>query len=141
MSTTQLTRSETNRILGGVCGGLADYLGLPANLIRLAFFLLAFASGMGVILYLLLLIIIPRESHLLMGEGWQKNLDDLGETFTSSVKQARQDPNRRTIAALVLIAFGVYFLLTQLGLLNVGFCFPAFLLVIGILLVARGRQV
>jgi phage shock protein C len=57
----RLTRSRTNRILGGVCAGLADYLGVDVVLIRIAFVVLAFAGGGGVILYLIGWILIPEE--------------------------------------------------------------------------------
>lgn len=55
----RLTRSQHDRILGGVCGGLARTWQIDVTLIRLAFILLALAGGTGVLLYLLLLILMP----------------------------------------------------------------------------------
>jgi phage shock protein C len=57
----RLTRSRTNRILGGVCAGLARYLGVDVILIRIAFVVLALAWGGGVILYVIGWILIPEE--------------------------------------------------------------------------------
>jgi signal transduction histidine kinase len=45
-------RSETDRAVAGVCGGLAQTLGVDATLVRLVFALLALAGGAGVLLYL-----------------------------------------------------------------------------------------
>lgn len=135
-----MTRSESDRIIGGVCGGLAVYLGVNANLIRLAFVLLAFASGMGLVLYILLLFIMPRESAAVAELGWHKNLDDLSESISTGVQKARQDPSGRNLAAVFLIGLGGYFLLTQLGLLNGGLLFPLLLVVIGLILVLRRSQ-
>ena len=57
-----LRRSRSNRILAGVCGGLAQFFGLSAFWFRLAM-LIAFIPGgvPGILLYLLLWIIIPSE--------------------------------------------------------------------------------
>ncbi len=57
-----LRRSRGNRILAGVCGGLAEFFGISAFWFRLAM-LIAFIPGgvPGILLYLLLWIIIPGE--------------------------------------------------------------------------------
>ena len=55
----RLTRSQHDRILGGVCSGLARAWQIDVTLVRLAFILLALAGGTGVLLYLLLLILMP----------------------------------------------------------------------------------
>jgi len=55
----QLRRSRTDKILGGVSGGLAEYTGVDALLWRVGFVALAFAGGTGVIVYLLLWLLMP----------------------------------------------------------------------------------
>jgi phage shock protein PspC (stress-responsive transcriptional regulator) len=55
----QLRRSRTDKILGGVSGGLADYSGIDALLWRVGFVALALAGGTGVIVYLLLWLLMP----------------------------------------------------------------------------------
>jgi phage shock protein PspC (stress-responsive transcriptional regulator) len=56
-----LCRSRTDRWLGGVCGGLAPTTDLPAWLWRLIFLSLAVCGGTGVMLYVLLWILLPKE--------------------------------------------------------------------------------
>jgi phage shock protein C len=56
-----LYRSRTNRQLAGVCGGLAQYFNLDATLIRVLFVVLAVLGGSGLVIYLVLWIIVPRE--------------------------------------------------------------------------------
>ena len=58
MQQARLLRSETDKMLGGVCGGLADYLNIDPVLVRLAFVVLFLASGLGLVVYLLLLSLI-----------------------------------------------------------------------------------
>jgi phage shock protein C len=56
----KLTRSETNRRIAGVCGGLGEYFGIDPILIRLAFVLLVFMGGTGLLLYAVLWIVMPK---------------------------------------------------------------------------------
>lgn len=56
----RLQKSSRNRMLFGVAGGLAEYLRVDPVIIRVVFILLAFASGIGVFIYLILALIMPR---------------------------------------------------------------------------------
>jgi phage shock protein PspC (stress-responsive transcriptional regulator) len=65
-----LRRSRTDRWLGGVCGGLAPATGLPAWLWRLIFASLLLCGGTGLMVYLLLWILVPKEDASLdLGAG------------------------------------------------------------------------
>ncbi|HEX5878443.1 MAG TPA: PspC domain-containing protein [Actinomycetota bacterium] len=57
----KLYRSKTNRQVAGVCGGLAEHFNLDPTLIRVLFVLLAVLGGSGVILYVAMWIIVPKE--------------------------------------------------------------------------------
>jgi phage shock protein C len=52
----------TDRIIGGVCSGIAEAVHLDPIWVRLAFVALAFAQGTGVVLYLVLLVIMPERA-------------------------------------------------------------------------------
>jgi phage shock protein C len=60
-ATRKLYRSKTNRQLAGVCGGLAEHFNLDATLIRVLFVVLAVLGGSGLVLYVAMWIIIPKE--------------------------------------------------------------------------------
>jgi len=55
----QLRRSGTDRMLGGVSGGLAEHLGIDALLWRIGFVALTLAGGSGVLVYLALWVLMP----------------------------------------------------------------------------------
>src|SRR5919112_1806251 len=59
----QLHRSRSDRMLGGVSGGLAEYTGIDPLLWRVGFVALAFAGGSGVLVYLLLWLLMPARSE------------------------------------------------------------------------------
>ena len=63
-TTRKLYRSKTNRQLAGVCGGLAEYFNLDATLIRILFVVLAVLGGSGLVLYVAMWIIVPKEPSL-----------------------------------------------------------------------------
>lgn len=56
----RLYRSRRQRMIGGVCGGLAEYFAIDPTLLRIALVVLAFAGGSGIIVYIIGLIIIPE---------------------------------------------------------------------------------
>ncbi len=59
-SPKRLYRSRDNRMLGGVCGGLAEYFNIDPTLVRLAFLILFLAAGSGPLLYLVMWVIVPE---------------------------------------------------------------------------------
>jgi phage shock protein PspC (stress-responsive transcriptional regulator) len=62
MEVKKLYRSRTDKMIAGVCGGLAQYLGIDSTLLRLLFALLVvFGIGSGILIYLVLMIIVPLE--------------------------------------------------------------------------------
>jgi phage shock protein C len=57
----RLLRSRTDRMIGGVCGGLANFYGLDSSIIRIAMVLLTLFAGMSILVYLIMWLIIPGE--------------------------------------------------------------------------------
>ena len=60
----RLYRSESDRILGGVCGGIAEVYDFDPSLIRLIAVALFFGAGTGLLAYLVAWLIIPTESEV-----------------------------------------------------------------------------
>ena len=58
----KLYRSETQRMLAGVCGGLAEYFNIDATVMRVLFLILAVFGGSGIVLYLVMWIVVPDAS-------------------------------------------------------------------------------
>ncbi len=57
----RLYRNDTDKLLGGVCSGIANYLRVDPTIVRLVFALMVFGAGTGVLLYILLWIILPSK--------------------------------------------------------------------------------
>jgi phage shock protein C len=63
MMDTQLVRSESDKMIAGVCAGLARYFGIDAAIVRLVF-VLAVLSGVSPLVYVLLWIVMPSENKV-----------------------------------------------------------------------------
>jgi phage shock protein C len=60
----RLYRSNKDRLLGGVCGGIAEYLGIDPISVRLAWvFFTLFSFGAGILLYIIAWVVIPRKPN------------------------------------------------------------------------------
>jgi len=58
--TPRVRRSRRDRVLGGVCGGLGEYLGVDPVLIRIVAVVLTLSAGIGVLAYVVAWIVIPE---------------------------------------------------------------------------------
>jgi phage shock protein C len=125
---TRLERSETNKVIAGVCGGLAEYLAIDATLVRV-FFVVLGLGGIGILAYLALLIFMPLPGRpapfIRPGEpfvsggtsaGPADPSDPSGPPLTHPVVSTPIDPDRRRATiGMVLVAIGFLFLLGNLG--------------------------
>jgi phage shock protein PspC (stress-responsive transcriptional regulator) len=126
----QLRRSRTDKILGGVSGGLAEYSGIDALLWRVGFVALALAGGTGIVVYLLLWLLMPAGP-----QAYGMPVEQ--QTRMKAPAGPRSPVPGLTIAAL-LIVMGILALLTRIGGWDLGpraFIGSA-LLVVGLGLVA-----
>ncbi|MBN2499412.1 MAG: PspC domain-containing protein [Anaerolineales bacterium] len=57
----RLFRSRDERMVAGVCGGLAEYLGMDPTIVRLLFVLVFFFGGSALLIYLVMMIVVPEE--------------------------------------------------------------------------------
>lgn len=123
----RLYRSRENRRLAGVAGGLGQYLAVDPTLVRLAFVFLTVASGLGLLVYLILWLIMPTRP---LGEA---------EPLTPALAWSGSE----TIGYL-LLGLGALFLAANLGLFRLMHWAPAWPLVligVGVLLLLNRRSV
>ncbi|MCX6336281.1 MAG: PspC domain-containing protein [Bacteroidetes bacterium] len=80
----RLYRDDNDKLLGGVCSGIANYLRIDQTIVRLFFALLVFGFGTGIMLYLILWIVLPSK-HL---------------QITQATKRLYRNPDERVIAGV-----------------------------------------
>ncbi len=129
MESKRLYRSRTDKIIAGVCGGMAEYFDVDPVIMRVLFVLLAFFGGSGFILYLASIFIIPK-----------KPLQT--ESEAAPAQQSASRGGARTMFGIVMIIFGALILLGNLGVLSFfhfwhlsAFVFPILLILIGMAII------
>lgn len=57
----KLFKSSTDRKVGGVCGGIAEYFDIDSTIVRLGWLITIFCFGGGILAYLIAMFVIPNE--------------------------------------------------------------------------------
>jgi phage shock protein PspC (stress-responsive transcriptional regulator) len=154
-----LRRSTTNRVIGGVCGGIAEYFNVDPVLIRLIFVILAIFGGAGIIAYIVALIIMPERSSsdniqdADIVDDKKKTNNDLKKDLESAVEEVSKEfekvseeiekevkKHRHSSGAwfgIFLVFLGTVFLFRMLGWLHFSWCgiwnfWPLILIFIGV---------
>ncbi|MBA3947271.1 MAG: PspC domain-containing protein [Herpetosiphonaceae bacterium] len=85
----RLSRSSTDRIIAGVCGGIAKQFNVDPTLVRVAFVLLTLFAGISPWIYLLLWVAIPSDNSTAtnFGQQLQQNLGEIQQKATAVVEQ------------------------------------------------------
>jgi phage shock protein PspC (stress-responsive transcriptional regulator) len=144
----QLYRSESNRILGGVCGGLGEFLGIDPIFIRIFFILWTVLGEFSVLIYLILWVVVPSYSASESGQKFRS--EELGVRIREVVDDIRMlvrqpSPELITYAGVGLIGWGVYYLLRRFGFPWIPWNFtpylwPAFLIIAGVFVLIRATS-
>jgi len=146
-TTERLYRSKTNKVIGGVAGGLADYFDIDVVLARVVFVLLALFGGSGGLIYIVMWIVIPSQdtysnnknksgfsdANIVDGE-----MADGQETTTNNItnKKSTKPSNTGLIAGIILIFMGLIFLADRLmPWYNLTDFWPLLLVVVGVLMI------
>src|ERR1700693_3002326 len=90
-----------DRILGGVCSGLAESFHVEALWVRVAFVLLAFLNGIGILIYLVLWVLMPERTGYrpMSPAAFEAMRNDVKRTWADLRAQSRGAPAARTASA------------------------------------------
>jgi len=154
----RLYRSRSDRMIWGVCGGLAKYFGIDPVIIRVVFVLLIFANGLGILAYIILAIVVPLESSKVTTpkEMVRENVEEMKETATELGREihstlvgeegeemAKARHRRLNIFGITLIVVGILFLLGSFNLFwwfHWGNLWPLIIVAIGVLIILGARR-
>lgn len=96
----RLYRSRKDRMVWGVCGGLAEYFNIDPVIVRLVFVLLIFADGLGILAYIVMAIIFPSE-------------EKLSRPSKSELETIEGAGYRRRVLGIILIITGILILIAN----------------------------
>ncbi|VVB52596.1 PspC domain protein [uncultured archaeon] len=149
----RITKSKTDKVIDGVCGGIAEYFGIDSVIVRLIFVVLVFLNGIGLLLYIILVIIMPSAGQASQPpkETIQENVQEIGERVKGAGEELGHAFSRRTEEhskragwfGIILILLGIFFLLENLHLIpwvNKDLFWPVIIILVGVwLLIKRWR--
>jgi phage shock protein C len=124
----KLYRLQKNRVIAGVCSGLGKYFVIDPVIVRIVFALLALGHGFGILLYLILLFVIPKEPQEGETEPTKPSIEssaqeikeiaqEIGEKAKSVMQDMRKDEprkSRKNIIGWIIVVFGIIILINQL---------------------------
>jgi phage shock protein PspC (stress-responsive transcriptional regulator) len=153
---TRLERSTTNKVVAGVCGGIAEYLQVDPTLVRVFVVVATILSGgLGLLAYVGAVIFMPlpgqpapfvKTTNVTTStlEGTAVSGDPSATTPIAAPVAPPEDPEaterRRASFGLVLIALGAIFLLSNAGVFRIvrwDLAWPLVFIAIGVLLLAQ----
>lgn len=139
----KLYRSRKDRVIFGVCGGLAQYFNIDPVFVRIIFVAMFFGMGSGLLLYLLLAIIIPLEpgkEEKIKKTEFVESLGKNAEALAEEVKKADKE-FLKNLLGLGIVFVGIMFLFRRYfdfyidGGLAIGF----FIVIIGFYLMTKKK--
>lgn len=113
MATKQLYRSRTNKILAGVCAGIAAYFEIDPTIIRVLFVLFAFFQGIGILVYVILWIVVPEATTDTASQSGFEAAD-IHEHGNSQFSLKNVSFAGRSLFGIIIILLGLAFLLNQI---------------------------
>ena len=154
----RLYRSRSDRMIWGVCGGLAKYFDIDPTIVRIIFVLLIFANGLGILAYIIMAIVVPLEGSKVTApkEVIKENVAEIKETagelgreirstFSGEEKleEANKARQRRNIVGITLVVIGILILMGNLNLFwwfRWGYLWPLILVAIGLIIIFSVRR-
>lgn len=133
-------RATSGRAIGGVCLGLARYIGIDVIFIRLAFILLAI-NGLGFWVYFLLWLLIPDDEHREMTTeaAVSANLHDMGQQ-ARGLGQSIGTQGGAVAIGLLLVVIGALLLGSHFfPMINLSMLWPLMLIGLGVFVLVRKR--
>ena len=114
MPVKRIYRNQREKVIGGVCSGIAEYFDIDVAWVRLGFVLGAFLDGVGVIAYLIAWIVFPRDERTApqVDEDRKKTTDSGTKTSSRKAWEGMGSGSRNALG-VVLVLLGVLFFLDQ----------------------------
>jgi phage shock protein PspC (stress-responsive transcriptional regulator) len=141
MPAKRIYRNPRNKVIAGVCAGIADYFDIDVTWVRLGFVLAIFASGVGLLAYIIAWIVIPKDES---GAGETAQPSPPADSHSAakdakpSAQRSRITGHTRNAVGIILILLGILFFMDRnFYWFDFDLFWPAILVVLGIYMLTR----
>jgi phage shock protein C len=151
----RLYKSRKNKVVDGVCGGIAEYFDVDPVLVRIIFVLFFFVGGSALIAYIVGMIIMPRTPYEPVQESGPKaeKQEKLSQASPAKPVRASASPSAGSLViGVIMIILGGAFLLDNLDFPYFHrffwwfkfhfweFVIPGILIVVGLVLIVKSKE-
>ncbi len=159
----KLYRSRSDKMIAGICGGLAKYFEIDSAIVRIIFLLLFFFKGIGFLAYIILWFVVPQDPYDFQGvnyksttsTGGEENIEEaeIIEETEETDNKASEKPNSssrvnsntqndtKKIAGIILVSLGGIFLISKIfPSISFDILFPLILVGIGLYLIFNSQK-
>ena len=156
----RLYRSQSDRMIWGVCGGLAKHFDMDPTLVRIIFVLLLFANGLGILAYIIMTIVVPLEGSKVTTprDTVKENVEEIKGTASELGREIRSTfagektgsetddkihRRRRNALGIILIILGALFLMGSLNIFSWFrwvYLWPLIIIAIGLIIIFSHRK-
>ncbi len=152
MKNKKIYRKTDDCIIAGVCAGLADYFEIDETLVRVIFVLLFIGGGSGLLIYLILWLVIPKEGKENKKVNWEENVKEFTQDVSKKAKtvakeikkeikveKVNPEKNRGSFLGLFLLLWGGILLVDKIAptLIEWDYVWPGILIILGGYLLLR----
>ena len=156
MASKTLYRSRTDRMIGGVAAGLADYFDIDTTIVRVLFVISIFIGGGGIIAYIILWIVVPEKPVIFQASdnGFKNEQTNTEKSSTESgteknysvnidietaINKAKH--NKKVFIGVLLVILGGLFLLDNLiPRFDLGDYWPLILIGVGVAIIIKSTK-
>ncbi|KPU42289.1 phage shock protein C [Oxobacter pfennigii] len=128
----QLFRSRNNKMIAGVCGGIAEYFAIDPTIVRLVWVLITLTYGIGLIAYIIAAIVIPDNMYQSYENYEQKSNEEYAKPAVSSDKT-------NLIIGCILVLIGAFAVLKRFFYwFDFSLLWPVLLIAVGAIILYNG---
>lgn len=151
--TKTLYRSNKDKMIAGICGGLSDYFDMDPTIVRILWVVFTFATnGAGIIAYIVGMFIIPKKPYEFQTHSNNEGGEHMNDKYTNSNSERETSHNvnegnyvndkkhSSKLAGVILIMIGAYFLLREFfAWIDFSYVWPVMIIIVGVMVIFKDR--
>lgn len=150
-----LYRSNRDKMISGICGGLAEYFDMDPTIIRILWVVFTFATnGAGIVAYIVGMFIIPKKPYEFQSNGGNERSDDMNNNHNNDYQDNNEyhdkgsygqgEPDNKSsskLVGIILIMIGAFFLFREFFVwVDFSYIWPFVIMAVGVLIIFKDRR-
>jgi len=135
----RLYRSKQNKVIAGICGGIAEYFSLDPTIVRVIWVLITLLGGTGILAYLICIFIIPEgPEYEVFDADYSQGQEKYG--YYDEEKRLNNSEKNKMILGIIFVILGVIFFLRRYYWFDMRTLLPFVLIIIGGYMIINSKK-